>query len=306
MVDALVGETVSKFVTNLKSADASNGTFKVIFTSGALDRHGETVNPDGWDFTNYYKNPVVLYGHNYSSLPVGVVDKIYREDGNWIAEGRFAPEDANPMAGHVRRLYEGKFLKTVSVGFIPTEMDANFNSLKQELLEISFVPVPANPEALSLMKSAGLDVEHLVSKGMVVPSDDSSTDGSENGSAPAEPVNPQPPVDEEKAALSEKVKTLEDELATVKAGRTLSEATRGMLRECADGMRTAMRSMEKSISALEDLLSANEPSSGSGDDSSKPDEGKDEQKGVNVIHIQRLLRVADKSVEDVLRSLKRR
>jgi phage head maturation protease len=43
-------------------------------------------------------------------------------------------------------------LKTVSVGFIPKERDPENQRIitRAELLEVSFVPVPCNPNALSL------------------------------------------------------------------------------------------------------------------------------------------------------------
>ena len=46
-------------------------------------------------------------------------------------------------------------INTVSVGFLPLERDGN-TFTKQELLEISFVNVPANPEAIGLAYSKGI------------------------------------------------------------------------------------------------------------------------------------------------------
>src|SRR5207302_3562949 len=83
---------------------------------------------------------------------------------------------ANPMARIAYALYKGKFLNAVSVGFIPlrwengeggeqtgrfSTMDsqpaANFRRryLEQELLEVSAVGIPANPNALQLGVKAG-------------------------------------------------------------------------------------------------------------------------------------------------------
>jgi phage head maturation protease len=43
-------------------------------------------------------------------------------------------------------------VKTVSIGFIPKQRSSNDRTIitKSEMLEFSFVAVPANPEALSL------------------------------------------------------------------------------------------------------------------------------------------------------------
>ena len=54
-----------------------------------------------------------------------------------------------------RKVSEG-FINTVSVGFLPIEQIDN-RYTKSELLELSFVPVPANPEAVVVMREMGLE-----------------------------------------------------------------------------------------------------------------------------------------------------
>ncbi len=149
-------------------AATDSGTFEVIISTADEDRQGEVIDQKGWDFTNYKNNPVVLWGHNYSGLPIGVTDEILTNDkGQTIAKGRFAPEEANPFAQQVRRLYDAKIVKTTSVGFIAREMEGNVIT-KAELLEFSFVPVPANPMALSLAKELNLNASELMTKGLFV------------------------------------------------------------------------------------------------------------------------------------------
>lgn len=149
-------------------AATDSGTFEVIISTADEDRQGEVIDQNGWDFTNYKNNPVVLWGHNYYELPIGVTDEIFTNDkGQTIAKGRFAPEEANPFAQQVRRLYDAKIVKTTSVGFIAREMEGNVIT-KAELLEFSFVPVPANPMALSLAKELNLNASELMTKGLFV------------------------------------------------------------------------------------------------------------------------------------------
>lgn len=297
LASSVLSDQVKALLTSLKAdAGADNGTFKVICTTGSLDRHGETVNPDGWVMDNYLKNPIVLFAHNYSELPIGAVKSLTRDGNAWVAEGVFAAADASPMAGYCRKLYDAGILKTVSVGFIPLEMDAQYNSLKQELLEISFVPVPANPEAVAIAKEFGLDVLELKTKGWLT---EPKTVDPEPPTPPADP--PAPPAPEKTAAdLEVQVKTLEAEVASLKAGRVLSEANRTLIRDCADSVRSSIRSMEKSVTALEDLLAQTEPSSGD-----PPPEKSAAPQEVNLVHLQRLIRIADKSLEDSLRVLAR-
>jgi HK97 family phage prohead protease len=156
-----------EFLEKMKASNEDSGTFEVIISTADKDRQGEIVNQEGWDLTHYKNNPVVLWGHNYTGLPIGVTDSIELKDGKLVAKGRFAPESANPFAQQVRRLYDAKILRTTSVGFIAKEMEGNMIT-KAELLEFSFVPVPANPMALSLMKTASFDSAELIQKGLVV------------------------------------------------------------------------------------------------------------------------------------------
>lgn len=134
-----------------------SGTFRVIMTSDKKDRDGEIIKLDGWYLENFMKNPILIYGHNYYSIEnvIGRVDKIYREGNTLVAEGRFASAAANPKAQMVRRLYDEKILQAVSVGFIVKGRDPADDSIitSAELLELSFVPIQSNPDAVNLLKS---------------------------------------------------------------------------------------------------------------------------------------------------------
>ena len=171
---------IAKF--DVKEISADNGTFRVIMTTEKKDRDGEVIKLDGWQFDNYMKNPVVLYGHNYWGLEniIGRVDKITREGDKYIAEGKFASQDANPKAQMVRRLYDEKIVQSVSVGFIVKGRDPVDNSIitAAELIELSFVPVPANPEAVDILKAFGLS--DMVRKDTDI-EDDKDTDADEGG-----------------------------------------------------------------------------------------------------------------------------
>lgn len=158
---ALETDEIKEFVKKTKDATDS-GTFEVIISTADYDRSNESIDQKGWDLKNYESNPVVLWGHDYYSLPIGVCNSLTLEGDKLIAKGTFAPADANPFAQQVRKLYDAKIVRATSVGFIAKEMKDNVIT-KSELLEFSFVPVPANPFALSTAKAKelGLDVEML-------------------------------------------------------------------------------------------------------------------------------------------------
>lgn len=135
-------------------ADKDSGTFKTVITSEVVDRDGEIIALNGWDFENFMKNPVVLRGHNYRDLPVAKCTGLSIEGGKVVATGEFASAAANPKAQQVRALYDDGFINAVSVGFRVLQRNPANRTIieKQELLEFSFVTVPANPEALGMGK----------------------------------------------------------------------------------------------------------------------------------------------------------
>lgn len=134
---------------SLKEAKG-DGTFQVIATTEGIDRDGEVILVSGWDFENFMKNPIMLWGHNYWEMEaiVGAVTNLEVKDKQVVVSGIFANTESGQLA---RQLYDDGILKAVSVGFIPKDRTGN-TITKAELLEISFVSVPANPDALSLSK----------------------------------------------------------------------------------------------------------------------------------------------------------
>lgn len=121
----------------------------VITSTGVIDRHGDSVNPSGWKLQNFNDNPVVLVAHDYWTLPVGKVIKSWVEDNALHQHIQLAKTEEGKKVFY---LVEGGFLNTVSAGFIVTKWGVSgedeYTIMEQELLEVSFVAVPANPEAL--------------------------------------------------------------------------------------------------------------------------------------------------------------
>lgn len=128
---------------------SENGKYKVLASTSAVDRQGDSIDQAGWDISNFKLNPVMPWAHDYSALPIAKATSIAVTQRGLEAEFEFAPEEGNPMAQQVKVLYDNGYLNAVSVGFIPKERKGMVIS-KAELLEISFVPVPANQEALRL------------------------------------------------------------------------------------------------------------------------------------------------------------
>lgn len=124
--------------------------YVAVASTAVEDRQGEVVEVEGWDLKSFKQNPVLLLFHDHHSLPVGKAEKIWIEKGN-KKRLMFKPvfETITERGRAISELVKQGFLKTFSVGFRPIDSDGN-RFTKQELLEISLVNVPANPEAMML------------------------------------------------------------------------------------------------------------------------------------------------------------
>lgn len=148
----------------LKSLDQSERTCDFIASTDAVDSYEEVVEQD-WDTTRFMKNPVILFGHQSRELPIGHATRcevVTAKGGKKQLECtiKFATAEANPMAEQVWQSVIQGTLRAVSVGFCPG--DVRFEKRegkgiyvlsKNELHEISVVPIPANPEALAKMRA---------------------------------------------------------------------------------------------------------------------------------------------------------
>ena len=135
------------------------------FTSSdeTLDRYNEILSASGWRLANYQLNPVFQNSHQYGDIIFTLGRALATEvrGGKLFQRIQFAT-DVNPMAKIAYGLYRGKFLNAVSVGFIPIRwLTGNQESgysrkyIAQELLEVSAVSIPANPNALALGYKSG-------------------------------------------------------------------------------------------------------------------------------------------------------
>lgn len=128
-----------------------DGKASFVMTTDALDRQGEVVEVDGWDFGNFMKNPVILDTHRYESIEdiVGkAVGEPRREGSGWVVDIEFANTERGKVA---KTLVEQGMLNAVSVGFRSTQRrkeGRTMHHVQKELLEVSLVAIPANPTAL--------------------------------------------------------------------------------------------------------------------------------------------------------------
>jgi HK97 family phage prohead protease len=140
--------------------DLGNGSVECVVTTSAVDRYNESIDTAGIDTTHFMNNPVVLYGHDYSGLPIGKTTKITQMKNKMKAQFQLAV-DEYPFAATVYAMIKGGYLNAVSIGGRVKEWSEDYKTILQmEMVEFSVVAVPANPDAMI----TGKDFEAIVGK----------------------------------------------------------------------------------------------------------------------------------------------
>lgn len=146
-----------------KAAALPYGQVKFIISNSAKDRYGESIVMEGIMIDAYMQNPVVLWGHDYSALPLGRTLQLTREAGNLVALVQF-DTDLSEFANTVYQQILRGTISAASIGGLvkayglTEENTTDWETIAElEMVEWSVVPVPANPEALVLSKQFGMD-----------------------------------------------------------------------------------------------------------------------------------------------------
>ena len=153
-----------------KVLDEATGRVSAVVSSEKMDRDGDVIRAEGWNLGSFMKHPVLLSSHDYHSLrsQIGVWESMEVVVNQMKGVARFFTGKGNPEADWAFELAKEKAL-AFSVGFIPDMEKASPLNEKdvlgtggmefkgQELLEVSAVTVPSNPDALQrFVKSPNL------------------------------------------------------------------------------------------------------------------------------------------------------
>lgn len=146
-----------------ESRKVGDNLYRATIFANEKARSGPDIAMRGLSFTNYRKNPVVMYAHDtmgYTAsggLPIGRSTKLQRTDeGRIVSDFEFLPDD--PFAQRVQNAWDRKFLRAASISWKPHESKprsedegGGWIDTKSELLEWSIVAVPADPDAVRSM-----------------------------------------------------------------------------------------------------------------------------------------------------------
>lgn len=161
--------------SEIRKKDEEKRTITFVASDDTKDTAGTVLNQDNWDLTRFNKNGVIGYQHKVyggwddTDNPDNVIGKgfAYIEDKKLMVDITFEPAEINPLAEKIYQKILFGSLRAVSVGFLPIGQgrfgegkDANtYYFAGQELLEVSVVNIPANPNALK--KSLEAENEYL-------------------------------------------------------------------------------------------------------------------------------------------------
>jgi HK97 family phage prohead protease len=137
--------------------------FAWTLTTFDLDRYGERIDPQGWDFKRYMDNPIVEWSHRYDIPAIGKIEGLTIDDDGLHGLVFFNDKAYDPFGWSIGQRVKAGVIRAGSVGFRPIEIEIPSKEdapnggkdgttlifRKQELLEFSICNVPANPFALA-------------------------------------------------------------------------------------------------------------------------------------------------------------
>lgn len=158
--------------TRLRPGDNSRVITFVASTDG-LDRHGTKILPTGINTERFDSNPIIGWGHDLyggwfsTPDPKNVIGKsvaLRKTDKRLETDIEFLSAEVNPNADMIFKMVKAGAVNAVSIGFIPRKIEVEVDDAEREipviaaseLLEISVVPIPSNPDALAIARGLTL------------------------------------------------------------------------------------------------------------------------------------------------------
>jgi hypothetical protein len=172
----VLGKDTLSWLARGDGESSDDGTLGFIASTPTIDRVGDSIDQQTWLLANFRLDPVFLADHDRTKV-IGTAVKVGRtagEDGSpqLRIRVRFDESDLNPTGQLYAYQHRNGFRHAVSVGFRPREAvnrtdlpsdhplhqdpkttprwAAGYLYRHNELLEVSSVSVPCNPQALQL------------------------------------------------------------------------------------------------------------------------------------------------------------
>jgi len=162
------------------TGDGGSARYKWCASTEKVDRRGDIVRQNGWDFADFDKNPVVLAYHN-DEMPCGrVVDRSFGQADGFPAlfEDTALPLDV-PFSASIAQQVDAGILAACSVFLRGTSINNpsdpgarqalglgpyGVEFVRQKQFELSICALPMNPDTL---RQKSLSVQELIAGGKV-------------------------------------------------------------------------------------------------------------------------------------------
>lgn len=142
--------------------------FDFVISDGSMDRHGTRINPDGWDLSEFRKNPIALWAHGTDPVrgrvPIGKWENVRISAGKLLGKLVLAEEGSSGFVDELRRLVTQGILRAVSVGMDymqPGKPGGKWEIEKAGLREVSLVSVGSNVNALAMARTLDISESTL-------------------------------------------------------------------------------------------------------------------------------------------------
>jgi hypothetical protein len=148
-------------ISRADTPESEGAPIRFVASTEGVARDGLEIGMDAWNLDNYRRNPVVLWAHDYSGQrpPIGRAD-VFVDGDRLMADVTF--DQSDDFARSIEAKYRGGFLHSVSVGWDTQAMEpspvagSRGRVTRADLLDISAVPVPGDPNALIARQARAL------------------------------------------------------------------------------------------------------------------------------------------------------
>lgn len=146
-IDATLVET--------RADDIGRKVYRYRVSSTQRARDGGVIPVDEWRTDNFKRHPVILASHDYSLFPIGMAENLTSDEDGLLAD--IVLHGQNAASREAIAILDAGFPIATSVGFRPASVDHPdsrssdpYTFRDVELLEISLVSVPSDPNALAM------------------------------------------------------------------------------------------------------------------------------------------------------------
>lgn len=169
--------------SDTKVLDAKEGRVLATASTETRDRDGDIIRQAFWDLGHFLENPVLVDSHNYGSIEriFGHWENMHVKSKALVGEIVYHLDSPNPRVADLAKQgldLAHRGMAAFSVGFIPdmskaVELKGSDNFLMsfefkgQELLEVSQVSVPSNPDALLRMKGLHPVLDDIIDEKLI-------------------------------------------------------------------------------------------------------------------------------------------